>query len=212
MMQSCLEEWVSVLPDSYRGKTPTDWDELHNLYPAPASIQKIVDDSKFVRNLPGCSIYKRFICACDDCLNSLDEVVAYFHDIMDEMDLASKSPAPLSIRLYLAKKLNNMIWTLLRVWSFELFTFMRTMHSMACLLISDQRLQDSPRLNYAKPRKCKKWGSKMGQTSAIDTDSSSFSAMNNSYWKWKTWERRKKKSCLFSFLYHLWCDICILDL
>ena len=85
----------TVLPDTYRGKAPTIWDELHNLYPAPASIQKVVDDFKFVRNWPGCSIYKRFICVFDDCLLSLDEEVTYFHDIMDEMDLASKSPAPL---------------------------------------------------------------------------------------------------------------------
>ena len=85
----------SVLPDTYRGKTPTVWDEPHNLYLAPASIQKIVDDFNFVRNWPGCSIFKRFICACDDCLISLDKEVTY---IMDEMDLASKSPAPLKYR------------------------------------------------------------------------------------------------------------------
>ena len=84
----------SVLPDTYKGKTPTLWDEFHNQYPAPASIQKIVDDAKFVRNWPGCSVYKRFVCACDACLELMDEEVTYFHGIMNEIDLESKSPAP----------------------------------------------------------------------------------------------------------------------
>ena len=85
----------SLLPDSYKGKAPTLWDELHNLYPAPASILKIVDDLKFVRNWPSCSVYQRFVCACDNCVKLLDEDVTYFHaTIMNEMDLDSKSPAP----------------------------------------------------------------------------------------------------------------------
>ena len=33
-----------LLPESYKGKTLTIWDELHTLYPGPASIKKLVDN------------------------------------------------------------------------------------------------------------------------------------------------------------------------
>ena len=45
--------------------------------------------------IPGCSVYKRFVCACDDCVKLLDEKCTYFHGIMNEIDLESKSPTPM---------------------------------------------------------------------------------------------------------------------
>ena len=79
-----------MLSESYKGGNPSVWEELHTLSPAPASI---VDDFKFVRKWPECSIYKRFLCAYEECIKLLDDDVSYFHGSMEEMDLESMSPA-----------------------------------------------------------------------------------------------------------------------
>ena len=58
---------AALVPDTYKGKKPSDWEALHQHFPAPSSVQLQAEQRAFERKMRTQIRLNRFTCACDDC-------------------------------------------------------------------------------------------------------------------------------------------------
>ena len=84
-------QYMELVPDSYRGKPPSEWDKLHSQFPAPASMQLLSDGFQFCRKQAAVETTRPYVCGCSDCQDMLEKDIPYFHSIMDEMLLEDTS-------------------------------------------------------------------------------------------------------------------------
>ena len=75
-------ESVSV---TYRGRQLDLWGEFQEAFPAPASVQMRVDESRILRKNAAMSSQAPYVCGCEYCMAKFESDVPYFHSIMDEM-------------------------------------------------------------------------------------------------------------------------------
>ena len=91
MEKNYLDDLVSgrlaaLVPDTYKGKKPTNWEELHRHFPAPSSVQLQADQRAFERKMRTQLRLNRFTCACDNCQEATNTEISYFHSVMDDID------------------------------------------------------------------------------------------------------------------------------
>ena len=91
-------QYLEVVPDSYRGKPPSEWEKLHSQFPAPASVQLLSDEFQFCRKQAAVQTTRPFVCGCSYCQDVLEKVIAFFHSIMDAMLLETLNQARATIR------------------------------------------------------------------------------------------------------------------
>ena len=80
-------KYSEVVPDSYKGRTHTLWDQFQAAFPAPMPIGDLMATMVFKRKAEQFPIKRCFSCGCDQCMEKLDADIPYFHSIMDDMSI-----------------------------------------------------------------------------------------------------------------------------
>ena len=76
------------VPDDFRGKEPTTWEQLSNAFPVPSSLQDKVQLLHFQLNYRGCPLFFTTMgCTCMNCIDMQNDYIPYALGVMSDLEL-----------------------------------------------------------------------------------------------------------------------------